>query len=58
MTFLFNSDAKRGAVFADAFAEALPDVPFAMDAAKVDPDAVRYLISWTVPAASTPQGEA
>ena len=50
MTFLFNSDAKRGAVFADAFAEALPDVPFAMDAAKVDPDAVRYLISWTVPA--------
>ena len=50
MTFLFNSDAKRGAVFADAFAEALPDVPFAMDAAEVDPDAVRYLISWTVPA--------
>jgi glyoxylate/hydroxypyruvate reductase A len=50
MTFLFNSDAKRGAVFARAFAEALPDVPFAMDAAAVDADAVRYLITWTVPA--------
>src|SRR5271154_2752175 len=49
MTFLFNSDAKRGAVFADAFAEALPGVPFAMDAATVDPDEVRYLITWTVP---------
>ncbi|RUU81202.1 MULTISPECIES: glyoxylate/hydroxypyruvate reductase A [unclassified Mesorhizobium] len=49
MTFLFNSDARRGAVFADAFARELPDVPFTMDAAKVDPDAVRYLISWTVP---------
>jgi glyoxylate/hydroxypyruvate reductase len=50
MTFLFNSDAKRGAVFAEAFAETLPDVPFAMDADTIDPDAVRYLITWTVPA--------
>ncbi|QKC86609.1 glyoxylate/hydroxypyruvate reductase A [Mesorhizobium sp. NZP2077] len=49
MTFLFNSDARRGAVFADAFARELPDVPFTMDTATVDPDAVRYLISWTVP---------
>jgi glyoxylate/hydroxypyruvate reductase A len=49
MTFLFNSDARRGAIFADAFARDLPDVPFTMDAATVDPDAVRYLISWTVP---------
>ena len=49
MTFLFNSDARRGAVFADAFARELPDVPFTMDAATTDPDAVRYLISWTVP---------
>ena len=49
MTFLFNSDARRGAVFADAFARELPDVPFTMDAATVDPDTVRYLISWTVP---------
>ncbi|WP_027146125.1 glyoxylate/hydroxypyruvate reductase A [Mesorhizobium sp. WSM3626] len=49
MTFLFNSDARRGAVFADAFAKELPDVPFTMDAATVDPDAVRYFITWTAP---------
>ncbi|TRC71272.1 glyoxylate/hydroxypyruvate reductase A [Mesorhizobium sp. WSM4307] len=49
MTFLFNSDARRGAIFADAFAKELPDVPFTMDAATVDPDAVRYLMTWTAP---------
>ncbi len=49
MTFLFNSDAKRGAIFAEAFSRELADVPFAKDAAAVDPDAVRYLITWTVP---------
>ncbi|RVD54954.1 glyoxylate/hydroxypyruvate reductase A [Mesorhizobium sp. M2D.F.Ca.ET.185.01.1.1] len=49
MTLLFNSDARRGAVFSEAFAAELPDVPFAMDAAAVDLDAVRYLITWTVP---------
>lgn len=50
MTFLFNSDAVRGAVFAKAFASELPDLPFSMDPATVDPDAVRYLITWTIPA--------
>ncbi|MBZ9905547.1 glyoxylate/hydroxypyruvate reductase A [Mesorhizobium sp. BR115XR7A] len=49
MTFLFNSDARRGAVFAEAFAKELPDLPFAMNAATADADAVRYLITWTVP---------
>ncbi|RUW26082.1 glyoxylate/hydroxypyruvate reductase A [Mesorhizobium sp. M4B.F.Ca.ET.215.01.1.1] len=49
MTFLFNSDARRGAVFAEAFAEELPDIPFTTNAATVDPDAVRYLITWTAP---------
>ncbi|TPI58199.1 glyoxylate/hydroxypyruvate reductase A [Mesorhizobium sp. B3-1-7] len=49
MTFLFNSDARRGAVFAEAFAKELPGLPFAMNAATVDADAVRYLITWTVP---------
>jgi glyoxylate/hydroxypyruvate reductase A len=49
MTFLFNSDAVRGAVFAEAFAGELPDLPFSMDPATVDPDAVRYLITWTIP---------
>ncbi|WP_434734201.1 glyoxylate/hydroxypyruvate reductase A (plasmid) [Rhizobium sp. YTUHZ044] len=49
MTFLFNSDAKRGAVFAEAFARDLPDIDFATDPASVEPEAVRYLITWTVP---------
>ncbi|MBB4230698.1 2-hydroxyacid dehydrogenase [Rhizobium mongolense] len=49
MTFLFNSDAKRGAIFAEAFAHELPDIPFSLDPQTVDPDAVRYLITWTVP---------
>jgi glyoxylate/hydroxypyruvate reductase A len=49
MTFLFNSDATRGAVFAEAFARHLPDVPFTIDASTVKPEAVRYLMTWTVP---------
>ncbi|MGG6895015.1 MULTISPECIES: 2-hydroxyacid dehydrogenase [Rhizobium] len=49
MTFLFNSDAKRGAIFARAFADELPDLVFSMDAASVDPDEVHFLITWTVP---------
>ena len=49
MTFLFNSDARRGAIFAEAFAKDLPDVPFSMDASSVDGDTVRYLITLTVP---------
>ncbi|MBN8934168.1 MAG: glyoxylate/hydroxypyruvate reductase A, partial [Rhizobium pusense] len=49
MTFLFNSDARRGEIFRQALADELPDLPFAMDTSKVDPDAVRYLITWTVP---------
>lgn len=51
MTFLFNSDAQRGAVFRDAFARELPHLPFAINPATVDPDLVRYVISWTVPEA-------
>ena len=35
MTFLFNSDARRGAIFADAIANELPELPFAIDAATV-----------------------
>ncbi|KQT61754.1 MULTISPECIES: 2-hydroxyacid dehydrogenase [unclassified Aureimonas] len=49
MTFLFNSDAARGAIFAAEFARALPDLPFAQDVAAVDPEAVRYLLTWTAP---------
>ena len=50
MTFLFNSDARRGAIFQEIFARELPDLDFSMDPATVDPEAVRYLITWTVPA--------
>jgi glyoxylate/hydroxypyruvate reductase A len=49
VTFLFNSDAARGAVFREIFARELPDLPFAADPTTVDPDDVRYLITWTVP---------
>ncbi|MDK1384822.1 glyoxylate/hydroxypyruvate reductase A [Sinorhizobium sp. 8-89] len=49
MTFFFNSDAKRGAIFAEAFSRELPDIPFSMNPAGVEPDEVRYLITWTVP---------
>lgn len=45
LTFLFNSDASRGSIFAEAFAAELPDIPFCMEAGSVDPDAVRYLIT-------------
>jgi glyoxylate/hydroxypyruvate reductase A len=50
MTFLFNSDAERGRIFAEAFARDLPGVPFSMDPGTVDPLAVRYIITWTIPA--------
>jgi glyoxylate/hydroxypyruvate reductase A len=49
MTFLFNSDARRGHIFQQAFARELPDISFSMNPRSVDPDAVRYLITWTVP---------
>ncbi len=49
MTFLFNSDAKRGAIFREAMARDLPDLPFTMDPASVDPETVRYLLTWLVP---------
>ena len=49
MTFLFNSDAARGEIFAEAVARELPDIPFSMDANGIDPDEVRYLITWTAP---------
>ncbi|MGJ4993240.1 2-hydroxyacid dehydrogenase [Bradyrhizobium sp. HKCCYLS3077] len=48
--FLFNSTAERAAVFREAFARDLPDLIFADDAAAVDPDDVRYLITWKIPA--------
>lgn len=49
MAFLFNSDAARGAVFREVFARELPDLQFVQSSEAVDPETVRYLITWTVP---------
>ncbi|MEY9723192.1 2-hydroxyacid dehydrogenase [Sinorhizobium fredii] len=49
MAFLFNSDAARGAVFRELFARELPEVEFFHHSETVDPDKVRYLLTWTVP---------
>jgi glyoxylate/hydroxypyruvate reductase len=49
VAFLFNSDAARGAIFREAFARELPDLSFFQGSDSVDPDAVRYLLTWTVP---------
>lgn len=50
MAFLFNSDAERAKIFKAAFARELPGLPFITDAASIDPDAIKYLITWTAPA--------
>ncbi|MFS8055412.1 glyoxylate/hydroxypyruvate reductase A [Rhizobium sp. BR 317] len=50
MAFLFNSDAERARIFAAAFARELPSLPFATDSASVDPETVKYLLTWTAPA--------
>jgi glyoxylate/hydroxypyruvate reductase len=49
MAFFFNSDAARGAVFREIFARELPDLEFVHSDQEVEPEKVRYLITWTVP---------
>jgi len=50
MTLLCNMDPARAAAFAEAFGRVLPDdIPLSFDAASVDPDDVRYLLSWLMP---------
>jgi glyoxylate/hydroxypyruvate reductase len=49
MAFLFNSDAVRAGIFREIFARELPDLEFFHSGAEVEPDMVRYLITWTVP---------
>jgi glyoxylate/hydroxypyruvate reductase len=49
MAFLFNSDATRGAVFREVFARELPELEFLHSDQEVEPETVRYLITWTVP---------
>ncbi|MDH2406154.1 glyoxylate/hydroxypyruvate reductase A [Bradyrhizobium sp. SSUT18] len=49
MAFLFNSDAPRGAVFRQVFARELPDLEFYHCSENIDPEKVRYLLTWNVP---------
>jgi glyoxylate/hydroxypyruvate reductase len=49
MAFLFNSDAVRGAVFRQLFARELPDLEFYHCSECIDPEKVRYLLTWNVP---------
>lgn len=49
MAFLFNSDPARGAIFREAFSKSLPDLEFYMSGDDIDPEKVRYLISWVAP---------
>jgi glyoxylate/hydroxypyruvate reductase A len=48
MGVLYLSAPERGAVFARAFAQQLPEVTFWQDRVG-DPEAVRYLVTWTAP---------
>lgn len=49
MAFLFNSDPVRAAVFRKVFARELPDVELFHGSECVDPEKVRYLLTWTAP---------
>ena len=49
MAFLFNSDPVRAAVFRKVFARELPDVELFHSSECVDPEKVRYLLTWTAP---------
>lgn len=50
MGLLINFNRERAALFAEVFAREMPELPVYLDAATVDPSAVRYLLSWEVPA--------
>ncbi|WP_376705263.1 glyoxylate/hydroxypyruvate reductase A [Mesorhizobium sp. ISC25] len=49
MAFLFNSDTARAAVFREIFARQIPDLEFFHSGDEMEPEKVRYLITWTVP---------
>ncbi|PRD43598.1 glyoxylate/hydroxypyruvate reductase A [Phyllobacterium phragmitis] len=49
MTLLCNMDEARAAAFAKVFQSSLRDIPLSLDAASVEPEDVRYLLSWKVP---------
>jgi glyoxylate/hydroxypyruvate reductase A len=49
MAFLFSSDAARAAVFRQVFARELPDLEFYHCSECIDPEKVRYLLTWNAP---------
>ncbi|NOJ45374.1 2-hydroxyacid dehydrogenase [Bradyrhizobium archetypum] len=49
MAFVFNSDTARGAIFRQVFARELPDLEFYHYSECIDPEKVRYLLTWNVP---------
>ena len=49
MTLLFNLDEARAPIFAEALAREVPHLSFVTRAADMDPDAVRFLLTWAVP---------
>ena len=49
MTFLYQSESVRGAIWRRMFAEQLPDLPFRIWPDAGDRAAVRYLAAWTLP---------
>lgn len=49
MTLFLNLDAARAAIFAEIFGNALPGLPLAFDRQGIDPQTVRYLLTWKVP---------
>lgn len=49
MAFLFNSDTARAAIFRQIFARELPDLEFYHCSESIDPEKIRYLLTWNVP---------
>ncbi|WFU42862.1 glyoxylate/hydroxypyruvate reductase A [Bradyrhizobium sp. CB82] len=49
MAFLFNSDAARGAIFRQIFARELPNLEFYHCSECIDPEKIRYLLTWHAP---------
>ena len=50
MSFVYKADPVRGAVWAERFAQRLPDLPFRIWPDVGDPSEVRYLAAWEPPA--------
>ncbi|MFN3986910.1 MAG: 2-hydroxyacid dehydrogenase [Rhodocyclaceae bacterium] len=49
MSFVYKSDAERGAIWARAFSERLPEIDFRIWPDVGDPSAVQYLAAWEPP---------